>query len=208
MFIYLDLLLAFFLSTAIPYLILGASLGQNYEMISLDAIKDTQNVPSEPLSLDTLQFKSSYYLFPFMRNLISEDNETFDRISLDDSSTTNSTEITNTDNASNTVKAISGRWAPVATGVQAGDNFSTLHNIIVRPVTFASTDLDIDTSFTIKSLDRDAPNYISIVYSWIDPQNYKYAGITFLDDQAFVDFGTVSNGNLSWDPLGQAQELI
>ena len=84
--------------------------------------------------------------------------------------------------------------------MQAGDNFSTLHNIIVRPVKFASTDLDINTSFTIRSLDRDTANYISIVYSWIDPQNYKYAGITFFDNQAFIDFGTVSNGTLSWNP--------
>ena len=80
----------------------------------MDAIKDTQDAPSTSFSPDTLQFESSYYLFPFMRNLVSEDNETFDRISLDDSGTTNATEMTNTSNANNTVKAISGRWAPVA----------------------------------------------------------------------------------------------
>jgi hypothetical protein len=141
----------------------------------------------------------SYYLFPFMRELISApvENKVYG----------SSVSTVNNSDARDTWRIISGKWQPTADGVQAGDTSYSLHNIVVRPVTFNSSDLSIDTSFTINSLAPNTASYVSIVYSWIDQKNFKIAGIGLWNSDtvpglrgAYADFGSVRNGTLVWDP--------
>jgi hypothetical protein len=187
MLISIKLSLPFLLLVATSYSIANAPSAQNWENINVYAMKGALKTPLQTDSPTSFQVVSNY-LFPFMRDVGSE------------TSNPTPTPSSNTSNTGNNWTIISGKWMPTANGVQAGDNSSGVLNSMVRPITFNSTDLDITTSFTIRTLDRNVTNYISIVYSWKDPQNYKFAGITINKDGTFADFGTLTNGTLSWDP--------
>ncbi|PWU78938.1 MAG: hypothetical protein DLM72_20045 [Candidatus Nitrosopolaris wilkensis] len=91
---------------------------------------------------------------------------------------------------------ISGNWKYSSGGLhgQAG-NSNLAQAVILSPV--SSNNLTVSTSFKIISSNPRVANYISLIYSWTDPNHYQYAGITILNNRdVYVSGTTVSNGKL------------
>jgi hypothetical protein len=185
--------------------VIASDPGQNLRIVSAELMQGDDDV-STRLPYHHVPF----YLFPFQYNLTTEkDSAVPSKISLASINTVSNTSVTNTSSPANATNAtgapqawnvVAGKWSPVADGVQAGDELNRIHRILVRPIATNSTNLDLNTSFSIRSVDPNRTSYVSIVYSWTSPQNFKYAGMTFFKNQTYLDFGTVENGTLSWDP--------
>lgn len=183
----INLVLVLFLSAA-SYSVLGAPFGQNSQIIPTEAAEGVENVLLPNISPSSMQLAP-----PFMQGAVPETQ---------DSNTSNTISPALSDTVTNNSKwtSISGTWQPSTTGVQAGEAAKNTQGIAVRPVPFASPNLDISTSFTINKLHPNTASYVSIVYSWVDQHNYKYSGIMSYNNQTYVYFSTVSNGVLSVDP--------
>jgi hypothetical protein len=95
---------------------------------------------------------------------------------------------------------VSGKWKS-SDGLHGGDKSNSQENIILSPVISPSRNLNTSTSFRITSADTQVPNYISIIYSWIDPNNYEYAGITIYNKEIYVHFTSVIDGKVKFDPV-------
>lgn len=94
--------------------------------------------------------------------------------------------------------SISGSWQMEPPGLHAGDKTGRTENIILSPV--SSRSFKASTNFSINHLDTKVANYASIVYSWADDKNYRYAGIGIFNNATYVHFATVTNGNTSYYP--------
>jgi hypothetical protein len=95
-------------------------------------------------------------------------------------------------------KVISGNWRYSADGPHGGDGSNNTVRTILSPV--SSDNLTANTSFRINSASPRVANYISIVYSWKDPKNYEYAGVTCYNNTVYVSSARVTNGKEYFDP--------
>ncbi len=94
-----------------------------------------------------------------------------------------------------------GNWNPSTDGLHGGSNDSrALDNMLLSPVLSTARNLNASTSFRISNEDSQNANYASIVYSWIDPKNYDYGGLTVLRDKIYVSFVNVVNGTQFFSP--------
>lgn len=107
----------------------------------------------------------------------------------------------NFSSSNNKWNVVSGTWNYSSDGLHVGEmSKKAVENVILSPVTSTSTKLNISTSFVIKKLDQDKTNYVSIIYSWINPENYRYAGVLFHKNSTYIYLANVSNGVRSQDP--------
>lgn len=95
---------------------------------------------------------------------------------------------------------IKGNWNFSTAGLHVIENSDAIHNVVLSPLKLANVNSNITTSFRIFKVDPAAAGYISIVYSWLDPKNFEYAGITIRSNEIYLSFGKVKNGILSFDP--------
>jgi hypothetical protein len=97
---------------------------------------------------------------------------------------------------------IIGNWSFIPYGLHGGINGnvnSAPNNILVVPVVSNNQSI-ITTSFKVNALDENVSNYASIVYSWIDPNNYQQTGINIYKDNVYILFSKVINGVLYNSP--------
>jgi hypothetical protein len=59
---------------------------------------------------------------------------------------------------------------------------------------------DINTTFRMNGTDPNFASYAYIVYSYLDPDNFKIAGIQVENDDIFVRFAEIANGCLTTAP--------
>lgn len=93
---------------------------------------------------------------------------------------------------------ISGNWKFLGDGLYAGDKSDKLQNILLSPI--SSKNFNMSTAFKINVLDPKITSYVSLIYSWVDDQNYQYAGITIYKNDVYLSFATVNNGKTSFEP--------
>ena len=94
---------------------------------------------------------------------------------------------------SNDWRIISGNWNYLNDGLHGGDTSNNPSRIILSPS--ISENFTINTSFMINKITPDTSSYISVIYSWKDPDNYKAAVINILNENVYVSFVTVNEGN-------------
>ena len=97
---------------------------------------------------------------------------------------------------------ISGHWTSDERGFHGGSDGSgkvLVSNIILDPA-INNTIENLSTSFRINDLNMIVPNYVAIVHSFLDSNNYKYAGINLFDDAIYGIFYNVTNGILTSYP--------
>jgi hypothetical protein len=92
------------------------------------------------------------------------------------------------------VSGNSTNWNYSSEGLHGGHKLGT----ILSPI--FSRNSVVSTSFRINSISPHVANYVSIVHSWIDAKNYKYAGIMILRDSVYINFATVTNGKVTFIP--------
>lgn len=98
---------------------------------------------------------------------------------------------------------ISGDWNYYSDGLHGGTETDRSNNIILSPVSSRiNNNFTANTIFKVNhvSASPHAANSISIVYSWTDAGDYKYAGITILNKAVYVSFTDVSDGKTSVYP--------
>ncbi|TVP41706.1 putative Cell Surface protein [Candidatus Nitrosocosmicus arcticus] len=81
-----------------------------------------------------------------------------------------------------------------------GNGTSPVDNTIINP-TIVENLSSITTAFRINEMDTNLTNYANIVYSFIDPETYKKAGIYVINDDIFVRFAEIENGSVVPEPL-------
>jgi hypothetical protein len=99
---------------------------------------------------------------------------------------------------------ISGSWEKSASGLQ-GSTLSTgtpisAESIALSPYSSKYSNSTISTSFTLNTTDNLKHNIVALVYSWIDPKNYRFAGIDIWNEEIYMYFGKVGNGHIITDP--------
>ncbi len=113
------------------------------------------------------------------------------------SSYTNASNNNNNKNGNTSWNIVSGNWK-YSDGLHGGKSSSGQNIILSR---LSSRNFTANTSFRIDKISPHVANYVSIVYSWIDPENYQYAGITILNNNdVYVSSTTVSGGKVSVNP--------
>ena len=96
---------------------------------------------------------------------------------------------------------VSGSWNYSPEGLHAGSTSNkTVESIILNPIAVPYTNLNMSTSFLVSKLKQNYTNYASIVYSWINPENYKYAGILLHKNSTYLYFVSVTDGVKSQFP--------
>lgn len=102
----------------------------------------------------------------------------------------------------NNWRVISGIWNHSSSLLEGGivnSTTSLAENIVINP-----TDLDnlseITTTFKISEVLPNLSSYVYIVYSFVDPDNYKMAGVHVYNDDIFVRFVEIANGCLTTEP--------
>ncbi len=100
--------------------------------------------------------------------------------------------------------AISGFWNKSTTGLQGRsmNNYSENSpvNIILSPYLSKYLNTTLSTSFSINKTDALKSNFISFVYSWINSDNYRLAGVNISNGEFNPYFGKVINGKTIFDP--------
>jgi hypothetical protein len=96
--------------------------------------------------------------------------------------------------------AISGYWTYSSDGLDGVGIKNTPESIILSPVYSKNIASDISTSFKINRTDRNVSNYASIIYSWVNPDNFQFAGLNIWKNNTYLFFAKVANGNLSYFP--------
>jgi hypothetical protein len=97
---------------------------------------------------------------------------------------------------------ISGTWEFRNNGLHGlkikdiKDNVIGPDNVIINPIVSNFENTHIRTSFKINQIDASASNYISIIYSWINPNNYRTAGINIWNHDIYLFFSKVVNGKM------------
>lgn len=98
---------------------------------------------------------------------------------------------------------VSGLWELNKVGLHGGgfsnDSIGAENNLILSP-SKPDQISDLSTSFRINNLDGNVSNYVALVYSYLDPMNYKYAGINLLNNSVYAIFYNVSDGLITADP--------
>jgi hypothetical protein len=98
---------------------------------------------------------------------------------------------------------VSGNWSMQNGSLHGGstDNntISVLKNIVVNP-NFPKNLTEISASVKVDKLDTTTANYGSIVYAFIDPNNYKLAGINIYKDAVYAVGYAVTDDNQTAEP--------
>ncbi|WP_458747523.1 hypothetical protein [Candidatus Nitrosocosmicus sp. T] len=102
----------------------------------------------------------------------------------------------------NSWQVISGIWNDSSSLLEGGTGNSTaspVENIIINPSPLENLS-QITTTFKINEIHPNASNYVYIIYSYIDPDNFKMAGVHEFIDDIFVRFVEIANGCLTTEP--------
>ena len=94
---------------------------------------------------------------------------------------------------------ISGSWYVDNSELWGGGNASTDEGIIVSPILAEN----FHTRFTFKmvKIDPAVLNYIGLIYSWTDRNNYRYANVMFsTDGYIYLDIVDVNEGHVTSVP--------
>lgn len=106
------------------------------------------------------------------------------------------------DNRTTDWALISGVWEFTNQGLHGGvlnDTTDPINNIVLSP--FTTPDLaNISTSFRIDQIQNDTINYATIIYSFVDFNNFKSAGLFINNSDVFVRFTNITNGVASFNP--------
>jgi hypothetical protein len=97
---------------------------------------------------------------------------------------------------------ISGNWTILDDGLQGGtlDNTKSLPNNVILNPEIPDNFTEVSTSFQINNLNSSTPNYASIVHSFVDPENYQYAGINIHRGDVYAVVYTFNDANLTSEP--------
>ncbi len=99
-------------------------------------------------------------------------------------------------------KVVSGTWNHSSSLLEGGTGFNNtipIEHIIINPTTFENLS-EITTSFKINETHPNLSSYAYIIYSYVDPDNFKMAGVHVDKDDIFVRFVEIANGCLSTEP--------
>jgi hypothetical protein len=102
----------------------------------------------------------------------------------------------------NNWKIISGLWNQTSSSLEGGTgngSASPLENIIIYPNDLENIS-EIETTFKINEINPNLSNYVYIVYSYVDPGNFKIVGAHIFNDEIFVRFAEIANGCLTTEP--------
>ncbi len=93
-------------------------------------------------------------------------------------------------------KIIAGIWNSSLDGYQGSQNESddtpTPVNVILSPVN-SNESLEISTSFAINEISNQNPPYVSLIYAFQDPFNYRQAGINIQNGNVSVFANTIDD---------------
>ncbi|MDN5868407.1 MAG: hypothetical protein L0H55_13560 [Candidatus Nitrosocosmicus sp.] len=110
--------------------------------------------------------------------------------------------LSNDDNELVRWDMIKGLWNITENRLIGGtqnDTNSPWDNIIISP--YASNNFSkISTSFSINNLDDNSNNYVAIIYSFKDINNYKFASMHIYKGETSVRFANVDNGTVYSTP--------
>ncbi|VFJ12514.1 hypothetical protein [Candidatus Nitrosocosmicus franklandus] len=96
---------------------------------------------------------------------------------------------------------VSGNWINRAFTIQGGlPENSGLNRIILYPES-GDNFVKISTSFKVNNLNSSTYNYASIVYSYLNPDNFKLVGINIHDNAVYAIGFTMRNGIESAEPF-------
>jgi len=96
---------------------------------------------------------------------------------------------------------ISGKWNYTSAGLEAGEKSQNTNNVILSPVASSSKNFTASTLFRVNGLaNSSAASYVSIIYSWVNPADYEYAGIMLYNNAVYLYSTAVENGNVTTYP--------
>ncbi len=98
----------------------------------------------------------------------------------------------------NNWKIIKGDWNYINNSLHGKFDSESRWNFFMSPI--ETKYATINTAFKIISADPKVANYVSIIYSWEDSNNYSAARASFYKDKVYVAFDTVKEGNLKIYP--------
>ncbi len=103
----------------------------------------------------------------------------------------------------NNWNVVSGNWTALDGSLHGGsaDNNTTSlrNNIIVNPE-IPGNFTAVSTSFKVNNLDNTTANYASIVYSFVDANNFRHVGINIFNDSVYAVGYTMNNGSQLAEP--------
>jgi len=109
---------------------------------------------------------------------------------------------------------VSGKWSYTLEGLHGGQNDTSppsLNNVLISPA-LPGNEFNISTSFRVNDVfrDGDTAHYGSIVYSFVDPENYEHAGVNIHQDDIYIVISKIVNGSLYHEPtwLGVKTDLV
>lgn len=109
---------------------------------------------------------------------------------------------------------VSGKWSYTLEGLHGGQNDTSppsLNNVLISPAS-KGNEFNISTSFRVNDVfrDGDTAHYGSIVYSFVDPENYEHAGVNIHQDDIYIVISKIVNSSLYHEPtwLGIKTDLV
>jgi hypothetical protein len=100
-------------------------------------------------------------------------------------------------NSGNNWTIISGNWTILNGTINGGssENTTSLYRNIILDSEPSSNSTDVFTSAQVNNLDTTTANYASIVYSFVNVDNYKVAGINLYNNAVYAVGYNVQDGN-------------
>lgn len=98
-------------------------------------------------------------------------------------------------------KVISGTWnqSSLLEGGTGSNSTNSVENIIISPAVFENIS-EIKTSFKVNEAHPNLSSYIYIIYSYLDPDHFKMAGLHEENNEIFVRFVEIVDGCLTAEP--------
>jgi len=117
-----------------------------------------------------------------------------------------------TNSSLNNWNIISGNWKISNEGLSGAGlsdfiNSDQINKVILSPILSKSINTNISTTFKVNQIDNQVSSYVSLVYSWINPDNYRFAGINFYKNNIYAYFGKVLNGETYFQPEWPGSKL-
>jgi len=109
---------------------------------------------------------------------------------------------TNNQNESNKWINVSGYWSLGDAGLHGGStngSISLASNVILNPM-IPNTNFNLSTSLKVNEVNESEANYAGLIYSFVNPQTYKYAALNIYNQSIYVIFYDVSNDTVITDP--------
>jgi hypothetical protein len=94
----------------------------------------------------------------------------------------------------------SGNWSYTPDGLHGSSTERLVNNIILSPITLFGNEFIITTLFKINDVNENMTNPASIVYSYIDKQNYDQAGIHISNNDVYLKISRAANNTFEYMP--------